>query len=267
MMKLASSAIVGRSVKAFTLIELLVVISIIGILVALLFPVFARSREKGRQTTCLNNLRQLGAATLIYMQDYDERIYPYEYNGPTGPGDRYTWEYYTDYWVNHPNDYTRGILYPYVREARVFTCPDAVGFAGVSGGNSGSYGLNSALSVVQSNGTESIGVALSEVRAPALTILIADTAQASLAPPGGLRGGDTLYPPSQAAMGDVHGRHSRMADVVWLDGHVKAMKPACGRTTVEACLLDQYDLGALLRGPYKGIPLQDDYYYELVKPD
>ena len=61
--------------NAFTLIELLVVIAIIAILAAILFPVFAQAREKARQTTCVSNLRQLGTATQLYAQDYDE-TYP-----------------------------------------------------------------------------------------------------------------------------------------------------------------------------------------------
>src|SRR5262245_11847086 len=56
----------------FTLIELLVVIAIIAILAAILFPVFAQAREKARQTTCTSNLKQMGNAMLMYVQDYDE---------------------------------------------------------------------------------------------------------------------------------------------------------------------------------------------------
>jgi prepilin-type N-terminal cleavage/methylation domain-containing protein len=65
----------GR-LKAFTLIELLVVISIIAILAAILFPVFAAARERARLTTCASNLRQLGLAQRMYAQDYDEQLFP-----------------------------------------------------------------------------------------------------------------------------------------------------------------------------------------------
>jgi prepilin-type N-terminal cleavage/methylation domain-containing protein/prepilin-type processing-associated H-X9-DG protein len=68
-------ATMHRSRKpAFTLIELLVVIAIIAIIAAILFPVFARAREKGRQASCLSNLKQLSAAVMMYIQDNDERF-------------------------------------------------------------------------------------------------------------------------------------------------------------------------------------------------
>src|SRR5687768_11840072 len=56
----------------FTLIELLVVIAIIAILAAILFPVFAQARDKARQTACISNMKQIGAAAIGYTQDYDE---------------------------------------------------------------------------------------------------------------------------------------------------------------------------------------------------
>ena len=58
--------------RGFTLIELLVVIAIIAILAAILFPVFAQAREKARAISCLSNTKQVGTATMMYGQDYDE---------------------------------------------------------------------------------------------------------------------------------------------------------------------------------------------------
>src|SRR5688572_26955246 len=60
--------------RGFTLIELLVVIAIIAILAAILFPVFAQAREKGRQATCLSNMKQLSLAVTLYAQDFDETL-------------------------------------------------------------------------------------------------------------------------------------------------------------------------------------------------
>lgn len=60
--------------RGFTLIELLVVIAIIAILAAILFPVFARAREKARQASCTSNVKQITLGLLMYAQDYDERF-------------------------------------------------------------------------------------------------------------------------------------------------------------------------------------------------
>src|SRR5215217_4698733 len=90
----------------FTLIELLVVIAIIAILAAILFPVFAQARAKARAAACLSNLKQVGMATRMYNQDYDEVLVPsYLYNSKT------TWQWWMD------------LLQPYVKNRDVFTCP------------------------------------------------------------------------------------------------------------------------------------------------
>lgn len=74
---------VRRSRSGFTLIELLVVIAIIAILAAILFPVFAKAREKARQAACTSNLKQIGLAFIQYSQDYDGLL-PQAYDATNG---------------------------------------------------------------------------------------------------------------------------------------------------------------------------------------
>jgi len=88
----------------FTLIELLVVIAIIAILAAILFPVFAKVREKARAISCTSNLKQMGLAILQYNQDYDE-TYPLTNVGTN-----------CDDWAQE--------IYPYVKSENVYKCPD-----------------------------------------------------------------------------------------------------------------------------------------------
>jgi prepilin-type N-terminal cleavage/methylation domain-containing protein/prepilin-type processing-associated H-X9-DG protein len=96
--------------RAFTLIELLVVIAIIAILAAILFPVFAKVREKARQTQCASNMRQIGLGILQYEQDNDEYKVPLseETNAPAGIANT-DWE---------------TLIYPYVKSEGVYACPD-----------------------------------------------------------------------------------------------------------------------------------------------
>jgi len=121
-----------HSKKGFTLIELLVVIAIIAILAAILFPVFAKAREKARQASCQSNMKQLGIGFVQYVQDYDEK-FPTDFVS-TGLAANAT-----SSWASE--------IYPYEKSTGVFKCPDDTATASTSAtpGYPISYGLNSNL--------------------------------------------------------------------------------------------------------------------------
>ncbi len=121
----------------FTLIELLVVIAIIAVLAAILFPVFAAAREKARQASCQSNLRQLGLATMMYTQDYDETFPLFQYD------DCQSFVCH-QYWFGLRTatgwDKTKGLLYPYMKNGQVQRCPSWTGKTLFGDGNG--YGYN-----------------------------------------------------------------------------------------------------------------------------
>jgi prepilin-type N-terminal cleavage/methylation domain-containing protein len=115
-------------IKAFTLIELLVVIALIAILSAMLFPVFARVREKARQSSCLSNLRQIGMAYTLYTSDYDG-YFPYAVSSAAKIGTA----------GSLPDEkilvapLLPNVLHPYIKSKEIFRDPS-------ENGNYGPYG-------------------------------------------------------------------------------------------------------------------------------
>jgi prepilin-type N-terminal cleavage/methylation domain-containing protein/prepilin-type processing-associated H-X9-DG protein len=133
--------------QGFTLIELLVVIAIIAILAAILFPVFAQARDKARQAACLSNLKQIGLASRMYAQDYDDVNMGYAVNEyplvkgkfcVTLPQTGACQGDIGSYMVALTGDPKRGFLWPYTRNASFLVCP-SFGAAVYTGGTPAPY--------------------------------------------------------------------------------------------------------------------------------
>ena len=114
---------------AFTLIELLVVIAIIAIIAAILFPVFARAREKARQTVCLSNVKQIGEAVMMF-QDYDE-TFPFVLDASgncmfdvTNAGDNGKHPLVPGVTGQEPQFQLVTVVASYVKNANVWYCPN-----------------------------------------------------------------------------------------------------------------------------------------------
>ena len=200
----------------FTLIELLVVIAIIAILAAILFPVFAAARERARAISCASNVRNLGAGMQLYVQEYDER-FPLAATFASTPTGFATWH---------------DMLDPFLKNKGIWWCPSSqVKRFDAGGAETTHYGYNVLyLTTVQQNLFDPANIlghtgrSLAEVNDPTSTVMLSDAVTST---PGSWCGDDGkfLLPPSQAST-DCWGRpaflHGETANVMWVDGHVKA---------------------------------------------
>jgi prepilin-type N-terminal cleavage/methylation domain-containing protein/prepilin-type processing-associated H-X9-DG protein len=207
----------------FTLIELLVVIAIIAILAAILFPVFAQAREKARASSCLSNTKQIGTASTMYVQDYDENLVPtYQYDGAGCENLRWWYD----------------MINPYVKNWGVIQCPSGktLNTCGktkidVSGTTSGVYNSYGTCSNEWCVGSWGGAKALAAVVEPANTIWIGEsgTGNPELWTRDGLRGWVCPKSIAQAAgirpsSGLKCDRHTEGANYTFVDGHAKWLR-------------------------------------------
>jgi len=187
--------------SAFTLIELLVVIAIIAILAAILFPVFAKAREKARQASCLSNTKQIGLGIMQYTQDFDELYPERQLNGLGENGD---WEV---------------TIAPYVKSVQVMVCPSN------PSKSNGSYAPGFFASYAANRGTDcpfhDTGdnpntTSLAALQSPANTILVVESKYSytdfNVTVPGYFNGA-------------LFAGHTTFSNYAFADGHSKAMKP------------------------------------------
>jgi prepilin-type N-terminal cleavage/methylation domain-containing protein/prepilin-type processing-associated H-X9-DG protein len=219
-MKLVIPRASQRACRAFTLIELLVVIAIIAILASILFPVFGRARENARRASCMSNMKQLGLAFVQYTQDYDERL-PNVAIGTAAENQTGGWVFFSSFdalGVDSVFDVTQGSLYPYVKNAQVFICPSDT--TGRKEGLSYATGICSAAA----NG-EGVQAGSSVVRFdyPSTTLALAEH---QVSGPGTQSSTDDGSGYTDiGGMWNMSDRHLGTGNVLFMDGHVKAIKP------------------------------------------
>ena len=216
--------------KAFTLIELLVVIAIIAILAAILFPVFATAREKARQSTCTNNLKQLGIGLLQYVSDYDDTFPISGYSVPSTGS--MGW---------------RQMIYPYVKSTGVYACPDNT-YTGTDAVTTGvpalprNYAINSNFEVSPSTNVYGVIPLMSSLLVPTSAVYLTENVSGDSRTlfqtwgptnPAGQWPNQMVYYASSSSSGQLYfPGHSGMFNILFADGHVKSMLPTLTETPV-----------------------------------
>jgi prepilin-type N-terminal cleavage/methylation domain-containing protein/prepilin-type processing-associated H-X9-DG protein len=229
-----------RRHAGFTLIELLVVIAIIAILAAILFPVFARAREKARQTSCLSNTKQIGIAVDMYTSDYDEN-FPMSIYAPkvgAAPVPPVVTFYHA--------------LMPYMKNAQILQCPSeidrirmselqaliplamATGITSV--GYNGNYAVFEDGPSNPLTGANDAVVSQGRLQYPAETIVMAD---------GEIEGAPTLF------NSPVVPAHNDIFNATFADGHAKGVKAIAGYTDAAHPTGMYWDLGSAGKNCYK----------------
>jgi prepilin-type N-terminal cleavage/methylation domain-containing protein/prepilin-type processing-associated H-X9-DG protein len=239
-----------KKTKAFTLIELLVVISAIALLMAILMPALGAARSGSRALACKSNLRQLVIANIGYTTENDGFYVPAASDMWDNAG-LHRWHGVRDA-LDEPFDPLRGPLTGYLGDGRVKECPLIVDFVRGQDWNTnfeagcGGYGYNmtyigSRLSQNAAGSAQAwkdsyeMTARMTEVAAPAQTLMFADTAMAndqktlieySFAEPP-----FTVYngrPVTEFYMSpSIHFLHRAHANVGWVDGHIEQQRPAC----------------------------------------
>jgi len=210
--------------KGFTLVELLVVIAVIAVLAAILLPVFAQAREKARQTTCLSNLKQIGTALFLYVQDYDEG-FPLQLDTPS----------FTDAYALHA---WPALLQPYSKIYDIWRCPSSPDSTPVVKSGTGSYWINAylngwcnnpSMNACGSSLCDAVPLALAAIPYPVTTVVMSD----------GFGGTGYLTPvhmwcdiwaggSADCYRWDTY--HSGGANYLLVDGHAKLFRPSAFRS-------------------------------------